>query len=105
MSKKNRVISFSMRSLSPCFAWKKRLPGFARLRLASPRSLRFASSLRFLASLASSGSYALSVLMSRLWLFAVSKQESLLYGKKKGLYWVIVSIGTKEVIKWKTYRQ
>jgi hypothetical protein len=68
------------------------------LRQASPG---FAS----LASLASSGSYALSSLMSRLWLFAVSKQERLLYGKKKGLYWVIVSIGTKEVIKWKTYRQ
>lgn len=30
-------------------------------------------------------------------LFAVSKQESLLYGKKKGLYWVIICIGTKEV--------
>jgi hypothetical protein len=84
---KNRVISFSMRSMSPCFAWKKQLPGFASLRLAS------------------SGSYALSSLMSRLWLFAVSIQERLLYGEKKGLYWVIVSIGTKEVIKWKTYRQ
>jgi hypothetical protein len=54
------------------------------------------------ASLASSGSYALSSLMSRLWLFAVSIQERLLYGKKKGLYWVIVSIGTKEVILWIT---
>ena len=29
---KNRVISFSMRSMSPCLAWKKRPPGFARLR-------------------------------------------------------------------------
>jgi hypothetical protein len=44
-------------------------------------------------------------LMSSPSLFAVSKQERLLYGKKKGLYWVIICIGTKEVIKWKTYRQ
>jgi hypothetical protein len=60
--------------------------------------------LRF-ASLASSGSYALSGLMSSPSLFAGSIQKSLLYGKKKVVYWVIIGIGTKEVIKWKTYRQ
>jgi hypothetical protein len=57
--------------------------------------------LRF-ASLASSGSYALSGLMSCLWLFALGKQKRLLYGKKKVVYWVIIGIGTKEVILWIT---
>jgi hypothetical protein len=52
--------------------------------------------LRF-ASLASSGSYALSGLMSCLSLFALSKQKRLLYGKKKRGYCVILCIGTKEV--------
>jgi hypothetical protein len=86
---------------------RQALPGFASLaslpRFASLASLpRFASSLRFACFLR---------FLCFIWfdesplLFAVSKQESLLYGKKKALYQVIIGIGTKEVIKWKTYRQ
>ena len=66
---------------------RQALPGFAFACFAS--SLRFACFLRFLCFIWFDESPLL---------FAVSKQESLLYGNKKAVYWVILCIGTKEVI-------